>query len=69
MPLTAYMVIIMGVQQFEGKEHRYVDYPFTDVLQMMGRACRPTHDTSSRCVLMCQQVSTYVRSYSRTAQC
>ncbi|GAA5834693.1 hypothetical protein JCM9279_007084 [Rhodotorula babjevae] len=56
MPLTAYMVIIMGVQSFEGKEHRYVDYPFTDVLQMMGRACRPTHDTSSRCVLMCQQV-------------
>ncbi|GAA5923960.1 hypothetical protein JCM1841_000119 [Sporobolomyces salmonicolor] len=56
MPLTAYMVIIMGVQTFEGKEHRYVDYPFTDVLQMMGRACRPSHDTSSRCVLMCQQV-------------
>ncbi|KAK4703013.1 hypothetical protein P7C70_g3204, partial [Phenoliferia sp. Uapishka_3] len=55
-PLTAYMVIIMGVQTFEGKEHRYVDYPFTDVLQMMGRACRPSHDTSSRCVLMCQQV-------------
>lgn len=23
---------------------------------MMGRACRPSHDTSSRCVLMCQQV-------------
>ncbi|GAA5998703.1 ATP-dependent RNA helicase BRR2 [Rhodotorula paludigena] len=56
MPLTAYMVVIMGVQVFEGKEHRYVDYPFTDVLQMMGRACRPSHDTSSRCVLMCQQV-------------
>ncbi|KAI5476145.1 pre-mRNA-splicing helicase BRR2 [Pseudohyphozyma bogoriensis] len=55
-PLTAYMVIIMGVQTFEGKEHRYIDYPFTDVLQMMGRACRPSHDTSSRCVLMCQQV-------------
>ncbi|KAM0788324.1 hypothetical protein ACM66B_001467 [Microbotryomycetes sp. NB124-2] len=55
MPLTAYMVIIMGVQVFEGKEHRYVDYPFTDVLQMMGRACRPEHDASSRCVLMCQQ--------------
>ncbi|GAA5995998.1 hypothetical protein JCM5350_007013 [Sporobolomyces pararoseus] len=56
MPLTAYMVVIMGVQTFEGKEHRYVDYPFTDILQMMGRACRPDHDTSSRCVLMCQQV-------------
>lgn len=49
------MVIIMGVQFYEGKEHRYVDYPITDVLQMMGRACRPAVDSSSKCVLMCQQ--------------
>ena len=49
------MVIIMGVQFFEGKEHRYVDYPVADVLQMMGHACRPTVDDRSRCVLMCQQ--------------
>jgi pre-mRNA-splicing helicase BRR2 len=49
------MVIIMGVQTFDGQEHRYVDYAIADVLQMMGRACRPGVDTSSRCVLMCQQ--------------
>jgi replicative superfamily II helicase len=49
------MVIIMGVQTFDGQEHRYVDYAIADVLQMMGRACRPSVDTSSRCVLMCQQ--------------
>ena len=49
------MVIIMGVQTFDGQEHRYVDYAIADVLQMMGRACRPTQDTSSRCILMCQQ--------------
>ncbi|KAL5507360.1 BRR2 [Sanghuangporus vaninii] len=54
-PLSSYMVIIMGVQYFEGKEHRYVDYPVTDVLQMMGKACRPHEDDRSRCVLMCQQ--------------
>jgi len=45
----------MGVQYYEGKEHRYVDYPVMDVLQMMGRACRPREDDRSRCVLMCQQ--------------
>jgi pre-mRNA-splicing helicase BRR2 len=45
----------MGVQSYEGKEHRYVDYPVMDVLQMMGRACRPLEDERSRCVLMCQQ--------------
>ncbi|OBZ77999.1 putative U5 small nuclear ribonucleoprotein helicase [Grifola frondosa] len=55
LPVASYMVIIMGVQYYEGKEHRYVDYPVMDVLQMMGRACRPTEDDKSRCVLMCQQ--------------
>ncbi|KII91381.1 hypothetical protein PLICRDRAFT_135522 [Plicaturopsis crispa FD-325 SS-3] len=55
LPVASYMVIIMGVQYFEGKEHRYVDYPVMDVLQMMGRACRPMEDERSRCVLMCQQ--------------
>ncbi len=50
------MVIIMGVQFYEGKEHRYIDYPFMDVLQMMGKACRPSEDESSRCVLICQQI-------------
>ena len=54
-PLSSYMVVIMGVQYFEGKELRYVDYPVTDVLQMMGKACRPLEDDRSRCVLMCQQ--------------
>lgn len=49
------MVIIMGVQYFDGKDHRYADYPVADLLQMMGRACRPTKDTNSRCVLMLQQ--------------
>jgi pre-mRNA-splicing helicase BRR2 len=49
------MVIIMGVQYYEGREHRYRDYPVMEVLQMMGRACRPGEDDSSRCVLMCQQ--------------
>jgi len=49
------MVIVMGVQYYEGKEHRYVDYPVMDVLQMIGRACRPLEDERSRCVLMCQQ--------------
>ncbi|KAJ7285982.1 putative RNA helicase [Mycena rebaudengoi] len=55
LPVASYMVIIMGVQSYEGREHRYIDYPVMDVLQMMGRACRPTEDDRSRCVLMCQQ--------------
>ena len=49
------MVIIMGVQYYEGKENRYVDYSIMNVLQMMGCACCPTEDEHSRCVLTCQQ--------------
>ncbi|ORX48547.1 Sec63-domain-containing protein [Hesseltinella vesiculosa] len=52
--LQAHMVIVMGTQYFEGKEHRYADYPITDVLQMIGRACRPLEDETGKCVMMCQ---------------
>ncbi|KAG9299631.1 hypothetical protein G9A89_020802 [Geosiphon pyriformis] len=54
--LNCHLVVIMGTQYFEGKEHRYADYPITDVLQMMGRACRPREDDTGRCVLMCQAI-------------
>ncbi|KAF9159441.1 DEIH-box ATPase [Actinomortierella ambigua] len=53
-PMTSYMVVVMGTQYYDGKDHRYADYPTTDILQMMGRASRPREDESSRCVLMCQ---------------
>ncbi|PWN50035.1 Sec63-domain-containing protein [Violaceomyces palustris] len=54
MPMTAHLVLIMSLQTYEGKEHRYVDYPLTDMLQMVGRSTRPGEDDSSRCVLFCQ---------------
>ncbi|KAL9617270.1 MAG: hypothetical protein Q9160_007951 [Pyrenula sp. 1 TL-2023] len=50
--LTAHLVIVMGTQFYEGREHRYIDYPISEVLQMFGRACRPTEDKSSKGVLM-----------------
>lgn len=53
-PMRCFMVIIMGVQAFDGREHRYVDYPVTDILQMIGRASRPAQDNTSKCVFMCQ---------------
>jgi len=48
----AHMVIVMGTQFFEGREHRYIDYPISDILQMFGKASRPLEDKSSRGVLM-----------------
>ncbi|KAI9137398.1 SNRNP200 protein [Paraphysoderma sedebokerense] len=55
-PVQAHLVVIMGTQYFEGKEHRYVDYPVSEVLQMMGKSSRQTIDSVSRAVLMCSGV-------------
>lgn len=53
---TAHLVIVMGTQYFEGREHRYVDYPLSDVLHMFGKALRPSKDGRGRGVLMLPQV-------------
>lgn len=49
---TAHLVIVMGTQFFEGREHRYIDYPISEILQMFGKASRPLEDKASRGVLM-----------------
>ncbi|KAI9208743.1 Sec63 Brl domain-containing protein [Polychytrium aggregatum] len=54
--LRAQLVVIMGTQFYEGREHRYADYPIAEVLQMMGRATRPAPGESAKCILMCQAV-------------
>ncbi|KAJ9194493.1 hypothetical protein DTO164E3_4179 [Paecilomyces variotii] len=50
--LTAHLVIVMGTQFFEGREHRYIDYPISEILQMFGKASRPMEDKIGRGVLM-----------------
>ncbi|KAL8842398.1 MAG: hypothetical protein Q9170_000526 [Blastenia crenularia] len=50
--LTAHLVIVMGTQYFEGREHRYIDYTISEILQMFGKATRPGMDKSSKGVLM-----------------
>ncbi|KAK5113048.1 hypothetical protein LTR62_003627 [Meristemomyces frigidus] len=59
---VAHLVIVMGTQFFEGREHRYLDYPISDVLQMLGKAGRPGEDKDCRGVLMCPDVK---RNYYR----
>lgn len=43
--LPAHLVIVKGTEFYDAATKRYVDYPITDVLQMMGRAGRPQYDT------------------------
>ncbi|CAF1149002.1 unnamed protein product [Adineta ricciae] len=52
----AHLVIIKGTEYYDGKTHRYVDFPITDVLQMMGRAGRPQFDDSGIAVIMVHDV-------------
>ncbi|EMC94943.1 hypothetical protein BAUCODRAFT_72059 [Baudoinia panamericana UAMH 10762] len=59
---VAHLVIVMGTQFFEGREHRYIDYPISEVLQMFGHAGRPGQDKDCRGVLMCPDVK---RNYYR----
>ncbi|KAG9295645.1 hypothetical protein G9A89_002963 [Geosiphon pyriformis] len=42
----AHLVVIKGTEFYDAKSKSYVDFPITDVLQMMGRAGRPQFDTS-----------------------
>ncbi|KAK9780804.1 putative ATP dependent RNA helicase [Seiridium cardinale] len=49
---TAHLVVVMGTQYFEGREHRYIDYPLSEVLQMFGKALKPSKDGRARGVLM-----------------
>jgi activating signal cointegrator complex subunit 3 len=48
----AHLVIVKGTEFFDAKEGRYVDFPVTDVLQMVGRAGRPQFDTHAVAVIL-----------------
>jgi pre-mRNA-splicing helicase BRR2 len=38
---------------FDHNQNRYVEYPISEILQMIGRASRPELDTNSKCVFFC----------------
>ena len=48
----AHLVIIKGTEYYDAASRRYVDFPITDVLQMMGRAGRPQYDKHGVAVVM-----------------
>ena len=54
--LPAHLVIIKGTEFYDGKTHRYVDFPITDVLQMMGRAGRPQFDEKGKAVILVHDI-------------
>lgn len=53
--LPAHLVIIKGTQYFDPKIEAYRDMDLTDILQMMGRAGRPSFDTSGTAVIFTKE--------------
>lgn len=49
---SCHLVIIMGTESYDGKERRYIDYPISDLLHMMGKATRQDIDPSGKCVIL-----------------
>ncbi|KAG7383350.1 hypothetical protein PHYPSEUDO_003730 [Phytophthora pseudosyringae] len=50
--VNAFMVVIMGTQFYDGREHRYVDYQLADVFQMTKFASHAA-SPAVKCVLFC----------------
>ncbi len=50
---SSHLVVIMGTETFDGRERKYIDYPISDLLHMMGKASRQGIDSSGRCVILC----------------
>ena len=51
----AHLVVIKGTEYFDAAQKRYVDFPITDVLQMMGRAGRPQFDDDGKAVVLVEE--------------
>lgn len=60
----AHLVVIKGTEYFDGKTSRYVDFPVTDILQMMGRAGRPQFDTRGvACILVHEPKKNFIKKF------
>jgi activating signal cointegrator complex subunit 3 len=57
-------VVIKGTEFFDPNLKRYVDFPLTDLLQMIGRAGRPGFDDSgTACVFVTQEKKNFYKKF------
>ncbi|OMJ83950.1 hypothetical protein SteCoe_15048 [Stentor coeruleus] len=60
----AHLVIIKGSEYFDAKEKKYVDFPITDILQMMGRAGRPQYDDNGIvCIYVLEEKRAFLKTF------
>lgn len=55
-----------GTEYFDGKTKRYVDFPLTEILQMMGRAGRPQFDQHGKAVILVHEPK---KSFYKKVEC
>mmetsp|Transcript_41123 Transcript_41123/g.47341 ORF Transcript_41123/g.47341 Transcript_41123/m.47341 type:complete len:163 (-) Transcript_41123:1042-1530(-) len=51
--LNCFQVLILDPVEFDFNQNRYVEYPISEILQMIGRASRPGIDAISKCSFFC----------------
>lgn len=49
----AHLVVIMETTYYDGREHRFMNYSITDLMQMVGLANRPLLDHSGKAIILC----------------
>ena len=60
----ARLVIVKGTEYYDAKNKKYIDFPVTDLLQMIGRAGRPQFDDKGiACVYVEQSKKNFYRKY------
>ncbi|CAM9807850.1 unnamed protein product, partial [Scytosiphon promiscuus] len=60
----AHLVVVKGTEFFDGKSQRYVDFPITDLLQMIGRAGRPQFDDHAvACILVHEPKKNFFKKF------
>ena len=60
----ARLVVVKGTEFFDPAKKRYVDFPLTDLLQMIGRAGRPGHDDHGvACVMVSEEKKNFYKKF------
>ena len=64
MNFPARLVVVKGTEFFDPKLKRYVDFPLTDLLQMIGRAGRPGFDDHGvACVMVSEEKKNFYKKF------
>ena len=60
----ARLVIVKGTEFYDAAQKRYVDFPLTDLLQMIGRAGRPQFDDHGiACVYVAEEKKNFYKKF------